>query len=161
VLAASALAAVAAGAWQLRRACERDEEASARVYARRFDRNALRQLIGLARLCRTLPMRDGAFDVYEFVRLGEIRGENMKILRSERSGIGPSEDEIARGDYTNFPWERYRGNRKLSEWPPFPVLWDTRPDADGVVLVGMSDGTVHTWDAERLAHALPEASAGR
>ena len=86
-------------------------------------------------------MKDGALDPYVLFRDGVIVGINLRLFRSERSGPGPTDDEVARGDYTNFPWERYRGDGKL-EGAPFPLLWEKTPDAEGKVLVGLSDGTV-------------------
>ncbi len=113
------------------------------MVARMQDTNNLRQLVGPVAGSGKLPMKDGAFDPYDLVRQGHIsRGTNY-VLRSERSGTGPTDDEIARGDYTNFPWERYRGDGNL-EGPPFPLLWERKPDAEGRVLVGLSDGTVTT-----------------
>lgn len=110
----------------------------------RDDRNDLRNLAGLLLLRSpggTLPMKDGALDVYALVRNGDLKGENLKVLRSRRSGTGPTDEEIERGDYANFPWERYRGDGKL-EGPPFPLLWERKPDDKGKVLVALSDGTV-------------------
>ena len=60
-----------------------------------------------------------------------------------REGLVPAElvrpatdAQIARSNYANFPWERYRGDGKL-DGPPFPLL---REREFGIV--GLSDGTV-------------------
>jgi len=105
------------------------------------DTDSLRQLIGIVVGSGTLPMKNGAFDPYRFIKKGLVGVENLKIFNSCRAETGPSAEEIKDGDYTNFPWERYRGDGKL-EGPPFPLLWEKKPDEDGKVLVGLSDGTV-------------------
>lgn len=120
------------------------------------DMNSLRQLAALL-LERLqdgkLPMMDGALDVYVLVRNGDLRGANLKLLRSNRSGTGPTDEEIARGDYTHFPWERYRGDGKL-EGPPFPVLWEKKPDENGRCLVALSDGSARYCDREEAEAIL-------
>lgn len=105
-----------------------------------YDVNRLRDIVGIAVVQREIPMKDGAFDPYEFVRRGDILREEYSILRSERSGTGPTDEEIERGDYTNFPWERYRGDGKLGL--TFPLLWEKRPDKRGGTIVALSDGSV-------------------
>jgi hypothetical protein len=117
------------------------------------DMNSLRQLAGLVAQSGKLRMKDGALDVYALVRRGDLQGANLKMLRSNRSGTGPTGEEIERGDYTNFPWERYRGDGRL-EGPPFPLLWERKPDDKGMVLVGLSDGTAVYWEHAKLEAAL-------
>lgn len=118
------------------------------------DLNNLRNLVGLVVVSEKPPMKDGALDVYAFVRTGDITPENYRVFRSARSGTGPTKEEIERGDYANFPWERRRGEWKRAE--SVPLLWEKQPDAEGNVLVGLSDGSAQTWDKERLQKALRE-----
>jgi len=106
---------------------------------------AIRRLVGLAVQSGKLPMKDGAFDPYEFVRSGRIPAD---LLRP-----GPTDEEIARGDYTNFPWERYRGDGKL-EGPPIPLLWEKKPDENGGCLVALSDGSARYCGREEAEAIL-------
>jgi len=155
-----ALAVLAAGMWRVEVHYERGRR-RARWPRRLEDSNNLRQIAGLAAASANLPMRDGAFDPYDFVKKGEIAGTNISVLRSQRSGVGPTEEEARADDYTNFPWERYRGERRPWDAPPFPLLRDKKPDEDGIVLVAFSDGSVQQWDPKKLERALAEAGIGR
>jgi hypothetical protein len=119
--------------------------------ARMEDTNTLRHLVEPVARAGTLPMKDGAFDPFSFVRREHI---TARFVRSERAGKGPTDEEIEDGGYTNFPWERYRGDGKL-EGPPFPLLWETKPDDEGKVLVALSDGSVHHVDRAGLDPMLP------
>lgn len=121
----------------------------------------MRQIVGLATVCEKLPMKDGAFDPYYFVRNGDITGSNIKLFRSGRLKIGPTEEEAEAGDYRNFPWQRYRGELRPRNATPYPLLWEKEPDEDGCVLVALSDGTTYVWDRETLERALAEAGVGR
>ena len=105
------------------------------------DLRALKDLAALTVMCEQIPMKDGALDIYGFVRIGDVIQPQYGIFRSKRLGTGPTDKEIEAGDYTNFPWERYRGDGKL-EGPPVPLLWERKPDKEGKVLVALSDGTV-------------------
>ena len=66
-----------------------------------------------------------------------------------------------RGDYANFPWERYRGEPKPRDARPFPLLWEKAPAEDGRMLVALSDGSVELWDEAAVDRALAEAGVGR
>jgi hypothetical protein len=115
-----------------------------------------RRLASIARLVVTsarLPMKDGAFDPYDFVRTGEIG--DTSLFQSARYGRGPTEEEAKAGDYSKFPWERYRGARRLGG-PPFPLLWEKDPDLDGRMLVARSDGMVAVWDPDTFFRAVAE-----
>lgn len=102
------------------------------------------------------PMRDGALDVYAAVRSGEIIDRDFNVFRSARSGTGPTDDEIERGDYTSFPWERCRGGG-TREGTPFPLLWERAPDDQGEILVALSDGHVYFMTPEQLDAVLKGA----
>jgi len=115
------------------------------VAERMEDTNNLRQIIGPVVDSGRLPIRDGAFDPYQLVAKGQHFRAGYRILWSKRSGTGPTDEEVERGDYTNFPWERYRGDGKL-EGAPVPLLWEKTPDDRGKVLVAFSDGTVSYAD---------------
>lgn len=154
------LVVLAAGAWRVHEDIQAGRKRG-RHRPRLEDQSNLRNIAGLAAACEALPMKDGAFDPYYLVRNGDIRGSNIKILRSARSGIGPTEEEATAGDYTKFPWERYRGEPRPRGASPYPLLWDKRPDEDGWVLVALSDGTAYRWNQEALDRALAEAGVGR
>jgi hypothetical protein len=121
--------------------------------ARLEDRNRLRALAGLL-IVEGYPMKDGALDVYALVRGGEIAREQYVLFHSTRAGKGPSAEEIERGDYTNFPWERHRGKEVKGGARPVPLLWEKKPDAEGLVLVALSDGSARAMDEAALAQAL-------
>ncbi|HEX5135637.1 MAG TPA: hypothetical protein VFY93_01570 [Planctomycetota bacterium] len=108
-----------------------------------FETDKLRRIVGCVFKdpAAQIPLKDGVFDPYAFVRRGDITRERYDVFRSARSGTGPTDEKIERGDYTNFPWERYRGDGRL-EGPPFPLLWERTPDKEGRVLVAFSDGSV-------------------
>lgn len=105
------------------------------------DTSRLRQIVGcVSAPPRGLPMKDGAFDPYEFVRRGDIPRGQYDLFRSGRMGTGPTDEEIERGDYTNLLWERYRGDGELGG-PPFLLLWEKKPDKRGGRIVAFSDGS--------------------
>lgn len=80
-----------------------------------------------------------------------------RFVRSERAGKGPADEEIERGDYANFPWERYRGDRELGG--RFPLLREKRPDKRGGGLVAYSDGSA--WYVEHEFDAVLRGEAAR
>jgi len=105
------------------------------------DTNTLRGLAKLVTDTGKIPLKDGAFDPCAFVRSGDIVREQYKFFfYSARSDTGPTEAEIEHCDYTNFPWERYRGDGRL-EGPPVALLWSSKPDRDGRRWTGFSDGS--------------------
>jgi hypothetical protein len=123
------------------------------------DMNSVRNLVGLIVVTQTVgkpPTKDGALDVYFFVRKGDIAPKYYSVLRSARSETNPTDAEIERGDYTNFPWERYRGERRIDRPPAVPLLWDKQPDAEGKFVVGFSDGSARLMDRDELDEALKE-----
>jgi hypothetical protein len=114
------------------------------------DQNRLRMIAGLFVVTREFPTRDGFIDPYKFVRDGNITRENFGLFRSDRLGIGPTDAEIERGDYTNFPWERCRGEAHFGV-PVFPLLWERRADRRGGVIVALSDGSAKYCEREDFA----------
>jgi hypothetical protein len=143
-----ALGVLVLGGWRVSTMAERDLEGMRGVWLW-DDVSSVRQIVGLIVVRGDLPMEDGALDPYYFVRNGDIAGKNIELLRSKRLGIGPTEEEIRRGDYTNFPWERYRGERTNIGPPFFPLLWG-RLNAKGWTLVGFSDGSVKMLERDEL-----------
>ncbi len=138
-----------------------DRVEGARKPERRGDRvatiediNNLRNLVGLVVVSAKPPMKDGALDPYAFVTTGDIGRAQYKVFRSNRQGKGPTDDEIARGDYANFPWERYRGDAAKLRGARIPLLWEKEPGADGKHVAGMSDGSAELVSPEGLAAAL-------
>ena len=98
--------------------------------------------------------RSDALDVYGLVGKAARRRDGHDILRSARSGIGPTDAEVEKGDYTNFPWERYRGTLTTFHGEPVPLLWEKAPGPDGLVLVALSNGAVRAWDQATLDRIL-------
>jgi hypothetical protein len=136
-------------------ACAGCRESKKQVVMHRMERmNDLRILAGLlVAHGQRPPMKDGTLDVYYFVKKGDITRENYDILR--RPGEDrPTDEEIERGDYTNFPYERYRGKGELDFTRPVPLLWDKAPDEHGVYVVGMSDGRAEAMDEAGLKAML-------
>lgn len=158
--AALALAVLAASGWRFE---ERRRQARERAAwrPRITDTNNLRQFAGLVLRHGRVPVKDGVFVPYNFVRTRDIGEESFKLFRSERLDSGPTKDEILDDDYTNFPWERYRGDGQLSGARPFPILWEREPGRDGLTLVALSDGSVDLWDGEKRKAELAEAGVGR
>ncbi|MCZ6571755.1 MAG: hypothetical protein O7C98_01155 [Planctomycetota bacterium] len=113
------------------------------------DLKNLRQLVVLVRLSREgPPAADGRLDIYRFVRSEEIADEHFDVFTSHRCGIRPTNAEIKAGDYTHFPFGRYKGARVLGTLPATPWLWERYPHPDGQRVVGYSNGT---------AKRIPEA----
>lgn len=104
------------------------------------DMSQMRNLAGLLVLSN-FPMRDGALDVYR-VADDVAEERQLDLLRSARTGIGPSREELAEGDYTHFPYERFRGDAPPPGAEPVPVLWDRAAQPDGTRLVALSNGAV-------------------
>ena len=82
---------------------------------------------------------DGRLDVYRFVRREEITEEDFDVFASSRAGIRPTNAEIKAGDYTHFPFARYKGVTKRGVHV-IPWLWERYPHPDGMRLVGFSHG---------------------
>lgn len=117
--------------------------------ARQKDREHLRMLATAMAMSGDVPRAGGAVDVYAVA--GRVP---LSSFRSERLGTGPTETQVREGDYSTFPWERYKGTRQLKQPEPLPLLWETKPDDGGMRLVAMSDGTVRYWDTPTLEAAL-------
>lgn len=159
ISAAVVVVVLAAGTWRM---LVHDERADRRAMSRQRveDRWRLSYIAKLVRASGKLPMKDGAFDPYHFVRTGEVTGKNINLFHSDRYGFGPTEEEAKAGDYARFPWQRCRGARKL-DGPPFPLLWEKEADADGRLLAVRSDGMVAVWDPETLFRAVAEGPVER
>lgn len=71
--------------------------------ARMEDTGNLRWLVGPVAQSGNLPMKDGAFDPYAFVRQGHISRGIYYVLRSQRSGTGPTDEEIEARRLREFP----------------------------------------------------------
>jgi len=119
------------------------------------DFNNLRNLVGLVTILGKLPMKDGALDVYVFVQRGDILPRDFSMFRSARLRKGPTDEEILRGDYTNFPWERCKADApRLTSLQPFPLLWEKEPGPDGKHVVGLSNGAIRLLAPEELTPLL-------
>lgn len=129
----------------------------------RKDLDRLRDLIGLLTSGTSVPMRDGAVDPFALRDEAGSAPLDTHFFHSARLGSGPSRDEIAAGDYTNFPYERYRGpQRPLQDLDhPLPLLWDREPHSDGGRLVGLSNGSVQYWPVEQFEAGMEAAGQRR
>ena len=76
--------------------------------------NSMRNLVGLLTIQSKVPMKDGRVDIYALV--GEIGPENFSIFKSERFGVGPTKEQIEKGDYSEFPYGRFSGKVKKASW---------------------------------------------
>jgi len=121
------------------------EHEAARDYSRQRaqDMDNMRALTALLLLYSLdgPPFKEGLVDVYALVRKGDIPKDRYRLLRSVRFDSGPTDEEIEKEDYTNFPYERFRGEWKRGG-DDVPLLWDRKPDEKGGRLVGMSSGKV-------------------
>ena len=90
------------------------------------DINQTRMLVGY--LSRTHKKEsppvaaDGRIDVYAGL-LVTTQAQVDEIYRSERLDLGPTLAEVRAGDYTNFPYQRFKGVPSRGD----PWLWDKRP----------------------------------
>jgi len=67
------------------------------------------------------------------------------LCYSERAKSGPSESDVARGNYAAFPWARAKG--QIFSWHRIrPLFWEPNPMPDGLRLVAFSDGSVKILD---------------
>jgi hypothetical protein len=124
--------------------------------SRTEDMDRMMELAHLVARAEALPLRDGAFDPYAFVGTGDITREGYVLFRSARLGKGPTDEQIERGDYTNFPWERYRGDgSETKKLVRIPLLWEREPGPDGWHLVAWSDGSCGVVSPAELRAALP------
>jgi hypothetical protein len=85
---------------------------------------------------------DGRLDIYAAL-LDEPPSLDLvgEVCTDPRTGNGPTLKAIEAGDYTNFPYQRYRG-RLGEDADPVPVLWEPRGTRKGGRLVAFSDGSV-------------------
>ena len=74
--------------------------------------NDLRNIIGLIVVTQMKVMKDGKLDVYALVRKGEIERGSLRHRSAALDTAGPTDEEIKKGDYTKFPYERYHGDPK-------------------------------------------------
>ena len=118
------------------------------------DMNSMRNLVGLLAVRGKIPMKDGQVDVYALVRKGEIRERHFHVFKSARFGYGPTKEQIKAGDYSKFPYERYRGEVDPAKAKMVPLLWDKKPDARGGRVVGLNGGAVKYYREERFEKLL-------
>jgi hypothetical protein len=99
-------------------------------------------------------MKDGALDVYRLFPKRELKERHPFVFRSQRTGAGPSLEELKRGDYTHFPYERWRGATPPKKFGRIPILWDRAPQPDGTRLVAMASGTAEVMQEAKLQKLL-------
>ncbi len=67
---------------------------------------------------------DGRLDVYAAAGLlVRTQAQIDEFYRSERLGMGPTLAEVRAGDYSNFPYQRFKGTPSIGD----PWLWDKQP----------------------------------
>ncbi len=91
-------------------------------------------------------------DVYLAVRRPDIATHYLAYW-SSRSGTGPSTEEILDGDYSKFPYTRFKGRVTHGEHR-VPLLWDRDPQPNGRRLVGFNGGTTKWMKEEDLQNLL-------
>ncbi len=103
----------------------RQQRLSAQEYT---DVCRLKEIVSLMRekFGNELPMdSSGSLDVYALVRGGWLPMERaVELFASARTGYGPSREDIERGDYRTFPYERL-GKGGVAERDP--LLADGTP----------------------------------
>ena len=122
------------------------------------DMNSLRMIVGLVEVqsATKYPWKDGALHVYRLYEVGDITDKRLSVFRSARTGIGPSLKEVKKGDYTHFPYERYKGAKP----PPkgaleaIPLIWDRVASPRGQRLVGYNGGSVELVPEAQLLALL-------
>ena len=98
---------------------------------------------------------DGRIDVYIFVRTGEIEGEDdLQTYASKETGQQPTLEEMLAGDYSNFAYERFRGEVSPRE-PGVPLLWAKR-SRRGLRVVGFTQGRVMILEEAEFQALLRE-----
>jgi len=107
------------------------------------DANNVKQMVIIALHAKTVhALPDGRIDLLRTVFSEiELTEENASILFDCRAEVGPTEKEIAAGDYSSVRREWARVADLQREGRRTPLIWDPVPD-DGHVLVGFSDGSV-------------------
>jgi len=127
------------------------EKGSTKVMVRRMeDWNRFRQLAELIVVADPAPFKDGTLDPYAFVKTGGVKKGDYDLFRSATLTKGPTDAQIESGDYTNFPWERYRGDPSgIKGFPSVPLLWEKEPGAKGR-LVAWSDGSCRFTSPEEF-----------
>ena len=108
------------------------------------DINNVRNLVNYLQLAGSDPLplaADGRIDVYVFVRTGEIEGEDdLQVYANNATGQQPTLAEMLAGDYSNFGYERFRGDVSRDA-PGVPLLWD-KHSRRGIRIVGLSGGRI-------------------
>lgn len=119
------------------------------------DHERLLRLSGLLtrHASREVPLDEqGRIDVYSLVRDGSLAEKDALVwFHSERTARGPSAAEIKAGDYTRFPYQRFKGRVKPG-WP-LPLLWDRTAALNGDRLLAYADGravVINLKDFEEL-----------
>jgi hypothetical protein len=137
---------------------ERVEALEAALYPRGRDQAAItadmalmRNLAGLL-VFSQFPMQDGALDVYRVVGKDAPDERRLELFRSHRTGVGPSRAEVQKGDYTHFPYERFRGDTPPKGSGDVPLFWDRVAQLDGTRLVALANGAAKRMqEADLLA----------
>lgn len=125
-------------------------------YAIRDDVDTATRLAGLvAAAAPEVPLaKDGAIDVFRLVRQSTDDPESwVALTRSLRFDRGPTRDQIESGDYSGFPYGRWRGTVPDET---VPVVWDRKADSHGMRVVGFSDGTADLLDAAEWEVIRPQ-----
>ena len=126
------------------------------------DINNLRNLVSYLQVRGADPLAlapDGRVDVYVFVRTGEIEGEDdLQVYGNNATGQQPTLAEMLAGDYSNFGYERFRGEVS-ADAAGVPLLWDKQPRRGyGTMgrVVGLAGGRAVFMDEAEIQALLKE-----
>ena len=117
------------------------------------DMARMRNLAGLL-VFSQFPMKDGALDVYHVVVDDLPADRQLELLRDSRTGVGPLPSEVQQGDYTHFPYERFRGTAPPKDGGEVPLIWDRVAQLDGTRLVALSSGAVKRMEEAKVLALL-------
>jgi hypothetical protein len=125
------------------------------------DINNLRNLASYLQLSGSDPLPlapDGRIDVYVFVREGLIEGEDdLQTYGNNATGQQPTLEEMLAGDYSNFGYQRFRGEVSPNENRNIPLLWDKQPRRGSGGLgrvVALTGGRATFWDEAEFQKSL-------
>lgn len=113
----------------------------------------LRNIVGLLATGAAIPVdKTGRVDVYALVREGEVIEQYVSLFASKRFDYGPTWKEARKGDYTKFPFVRFKGDPNQQK--QVPLLWDKQPDERNGRLVAWSGGSVKWYPEAEIRELL-------
>ncbi|MHC4954069.1 MAG: hypothetical protein ACYTGZ_09275 [Planctomycetota bacterium] len=118
------------------------------------DKYNVKIMVGLMHIEQAGEAPDERVDVYgPLLRSVRDRERLVALCRSERSGIGPTLEQIEANDYSQFPYARAVGQFPLGTKDK-AVLWDPLPQKTGKRIVGLSGGDAELVPEEEFEQYL-------